>query len=318
MKFHETSFEDYLISSNKISLHPKLEKQYKTFPKTIDKFNNIIFYGPSGTGKYTQMLSLISRYSPSQLKYEKKLITTYNKNTFFFKISDIHYEVDLSILGCHSKFLWNDIYNQIYDIVIVTKTKIGIIVCKNFHEIHDELLEIFYSFMQKEPNQAISLKFILITESVSFIPDNIINCCKLIQVPRPSRIQYNKCFINCNKNMCNIINNMKHAHSNINKPIQPYDVICTNIYTSITNKEEFSFSLLREQLYDILIYNLNIDECMWIIFEKITNEKQLNDDDLVKVLSKLYKFFVNYNNNYRPIFHLEKIAINLMQIIHSM
>ena len=317
MKFHETAFEDYLHSNNTLSLHPKLDKLYKAFPPKIDDLKNLIFYGPPGVGKYTQVLAFINRYSPSQLKYEKKISVTYNKNTYFFKISDIHYEIDLSILGCHSKLLWNDVYNQIVDIVLVKKDKIGIIVCKNFHEIHIELLESFYSYMQTVPNNSISLKFILLTEAVSFIPDNIINCCKIINVPRPSRIQYNKCFNNLVKAPFALdeITNIKYLQSAISKPIQPYEVICNSIYTSIIKKETFNFALLREQLYDILIYNLNVDACIWFLVEKLIKENRLNPGQLVKVLEKVFEFFRNYNNNYRPIYHLERIALNLAIIV---
>ena len=316
MKFYETSFEDYLQSTTIQSLHPKLEKLYKGLPNKVEDLKNLIFYGPSGVGKYTQMLTAIQRYSPSQLKYEKKISVTYNKNTYFFKISDIHYEIDLAILGCHSKLLWNDVYNQIVDIVLVKKEKIGIIVCKNFHEIHIELLETFYSYMQTIPNNIISLKFILLTEAVSFIPDNIINCCKILAVARPSRPQYNKCFHNAAKAPLALesISNMKHLHTTVNKPIQPYEVICNAIYTSLIKKDGFSFALLREQLYDILIYNLNVDECIWVLIEKLIVENRIvNQDQLVTVLINVFEFFKNYNNNYRPIYHLERIALKLIQ-----
>ena len=316
MKFYETSFEDYLQSTTIQSLHPKLEKLYKGLPNKVEDLKNLIFYGPSGVGKYTQMLTAIQRYSPSQLKYEKKISVTYNKNTYFFKISDIHYEIDLAILGCHSKLLWNDVYNQIVDIVLVKKEKIGIIVCKNFHEIHIELLETFYSYMQTIPNNIISLKFILLTEAVSFIPDNIINCCKILAVARPSRPQYNKCFHNAAKAPLALesISNMKHLHTTVNKPIQPYEVICNAIYTSLIKKDGFSFALLREQLYDILIYNLNVDECIWVLIEKLIVENRIvNQDQLITVLINVFEFFKNYNNNYRPIYHLERIALKLIQ-----
>jgi len=318
MKFHETTFEDYLISTKKINLHPKLEKIYKSFPTDIYDLKNIIFYGPPGVGKYTQLLALINRYSPSQLKYEKKLSVTYNKNTYFFKISDIHYEIDLSILGCHSKLLWNDVYTQIIDIIMVKKDKIGIIVCKNFHEIHIELLETFYSYMQTLSNGSISLKFIILTETISFIPDNIRNRCKIIQVPRPSRIQYNKCFDNTFKPQIVLseLTNIKEVLSDIVKPIQPYDVICNSIYTSIVNQEGFSFYTLRDQLYDMLVYNLNIDTCIWIIIEKLIHENKVKAETLPSILMKTHEFFKNYNNNYRPIYHLERLAINLIQVVH--
>lgn len=319
MKFLETNFEDYLIPNSRSTLHPKIEKLFKSLPKNIEDLKNIIFFGPPGVGKYTQLLAMINRYSPSQLKYEKKLSVTYNKNTYFFKISDIHYEVDLSILGCHSKLLWNDVFNQISDIILVKKDKVGIIVCKNFQEIHIELLETFYSYMQTVPNSMIKLKFFILTEAISFIPDNIINCCKIINVPRPSRIQHNKCFDNLVKAqfILSDITNLKHIQSKITKPIQPYEVICNNIYNSITRKEGFSFNALREQLYDILIYNLNVDACIWYIIEKLINENRITMDDLPTILMNAYDFFKYYNNNYRPIYHLEKIAINFIILLRK-
>ena len=317
MKFYETSFEYYLQKNAIINLHPKLEKLYKSLPAKAEDLKNLLFYGPVGIGKYTQMLAAIQRYSPSKLKYEKKISAIYNKYTYFSKISDIHYEVDLSILGCHSKIIWNDVYNQIVDIVLIKPDKTGIIVCKNFHEIHIELLESFYSYMQTIPNNTISLKFIIISESISFIPDNILNCCKVINVSRPTRSQYNKCFKNIVKKpiVLENITNIKNLQTTICKPIQPYEVICNAIYNSITKKDEFSFTLLREQLYDTLVYNLNIDTCIWYLIEKLISENRLNNDQLVKILVKVFEFFKNYNNNYRPIYHLERIAINIIQIL---
>ena len=185
MKFYETHFEEYINSSQKINLHPKLDKTYKNFPKTINDLKNIIFYGPSGVGKYSQMFNSIKKYSPSELKYERKISVTYNKQQYFFKVSDIHYEVDMSLLGCNSKLLWHEIYQQIIDIISAKNNKYGIVVCKYFHNIHSELLENFYSYMQQNNAISVNLKFILITEELSFIPDNILNCCQVINISRP-------------------------------------------------------------------------------------------------------------------------------------
>ena len=113
MKFLETHFDDYISSNTKCSLHPKLNKLYDTFPSKVENLKNIIFYGPKGIGKYTQALSCIKKYSNSELKYEKRLTINSNKDNFIIKMSDIHFEVDMSLLGCNSKILWNDIYNQI-------------------------------------------------------------------------------------------------------------------------------------------------------------------------------------------------------------
>ena len=72
MKYYETRFEEYIQTISKKNLHPELEKIEQNGEKMgID--NNLIFYGPAGTGKYTQVLNYIKNFSPSKLKYERKM-----------------------------------------------------------------------------------------------------------------------------------------------------------------------------------------------------------------------------------------------------
>ena len=197
MKFYETHTEEYISSVQRYNIHPELEPLYdKHFPKVIDRLDNMIIYGPSGAGKYSQVLYFLKEYSPSHLKYEKKMTIQNEKQTYIYHISDIHYEIDMSLLGCNSKLLWHEIYQQVIDIISAKTEKSGIIVCKYFHEIHSELMENFYSYMQKNNAITIDLKFILITEEISFIPDNILNCCEIINISRPTKTSYVKCLKN--------------------------------------------------------------------------------------------------------------------------
>ena len=84
MKFLETHFEEYINAVDNLNLHPKLDKCLNKFPDSLDKLGNLIYYGPSGVGKYSQMLHSIKKYSPTDLKYEKKLSVTYDKKQYFF------------------------------------------------------------------------------------------------------------------------------------------------------------------------------------------------------------------------------------------
>ena len=322
MKIQETHFDHYIQLHNENSLHPQLETLYKKFPERLANMKNLIFYGPKGVGKYTQMLAAIKRYSPSELKYEKKLSITYNKNTYFFKISDIHYEIDMSLIGCHSKMLWNDIYNQIVDILLAKQEKAGIIVCKYFHEIHSELLDIFYSYMQTLNTTNIDIKFVLITEELSFIPDNIINCCHLIKVPRPSRNTYNRCLkIKLKKNIkLNEITNIKNINLSLAQLLNPNEIICNKLVDFVLNINEpdTNFYNMREHLYDIFIYNLNPYECIWFIVNKLISLQKIKTADMTDILIKIYTFLQYYNNNYRPIYHFENFIIYLAMNVHGM
>lgn len=314
MKFYETHFEDYL---NNITIHPKLNKYYNLFPNNIKDLKNLIFYGPSGVGKYTQVLMAIKKYSPSELKYEKKISINFNKNIYYFKISDIHYEIDMSLLGCQSKLLWNEIFLHIIDIIYVTKSNnIGIIVCKYFEKINGELLEIFYSYMQNIKYQNIDIKFILIMEEISFLPDNILNTCSIIPVEKPSKNIYNK-FFKCNniKNT-DIINNIKVLKSNINF-INTYESLCNLLIKNMINYNEIKYIYIREILYDIFIYNINIFDVIWYILSKLVKLNKINKDNINKILERTYRFFQYYNNNYRPIYHLESYLLYLVLVINE-
>ena len=319
MKFYESHFEEYITENNKENLHPKLDKIYNKFPKTLYELKNLIFYGPNGTGKYTQMLKAIKKYSPTELKYEKKISVTYNKQPYFFKISDIHYEIDMSLLGCNSKLFWHEIYQQIIDIISAKTDKSGIIVCKYFHEIHSELLDNFYSYMQQNTSVSIDLKFIIITEEISFIPDNILNCCEIINISRPTKATYTKCIKSKLPNRLKLenITNIKFLHLYNEELMIQYKIICNKIINNLINIDDLQFLKFRDILYDIFIYNLDITDCIWYILSTLIEQKRIKKEYLSEILIKTYCFFQYYNNNYRPIYHVENYLLNLSKMIHN-
>ena len=322
MKFYETHFEEYISENNRENLHPKLEKIYEKFPNKLQEFKNVIFYGPNGTGKYTQLLNSIKRYSPTELKYERKISVTYNKQQYFFKVSDIHYEIDMSLLGCNSKLLWHEIYQQIIDIISAKNDKSGIIVCKYFNEIHSELLDNFYSYMQQNNSLGIDIKYILITEELSFIPDNILNCCEIINVSRPSKTSYMKCINNkvISKIKPENVSNVKFLKNTqfYNEELMlQHKIICNKIINNLINMDCLHFLKFRDILYDIFIYNLDISDCIWYILSRLIETKHIKQEHLSKILIKTYCFFQYYNNNYRPIYHVENYFLYLTKLIHA-
>ena len=320
MKYYETTFDEYVSSCEKNNLHEELNIQ---LPDKIENVENLIFYGPSGIGKYTEVLKHIKKYSPTQLKYQKKITITTEKQEYIYPISDIHYEIDMALLGCNSKTLWHEIFYQIVDIISIKETKVGFIVCKNFHETHNELLDIFYSYIQQynNINALIDIKFILITESVSFLPNDILNSFKIINVSRPN--DYTKIIQNKDnhfkKNMQFITNdcimNIKEMNSFSqckleDLPNDIFNIICDSIIDEITgNKDLFK---LREKIYDIMVYNLNAIECVYYILSFFIKNGYLNDEDTNIITKKMYNILLQYNNNYRPIYHLETIFVYII------
>ena len=321
MKYFETKFEDYIIENNRQNLHPRLHEIYKFFPDNIENLKNLIFYGTGGIGKYTQVLSSIKKYSPTNLKYERKINITYGKkHPYEFKTSDIHFEIDMELLGCNAKILWNEIYNHIRDVLVTKPKPYGIIICKNFHKIHNELLDVFYSYIQPNLFCNEKLIFILITENIGFIPYNIIQCSKIISVPRPTKKNYNICIQKKLKKKIKLknIKNIKDIKTTEYQKQYSHKIICRNITEQLENYKELNFMNLREELYNIFIYHFDINDCIWEIICNFIYLKKINSDNMCNILIKLYFFLRYYNNNYRPIFHLENFFLYLCKTIHEL
>jgi hypothetical protein len=368
MKYYESSFDDYLNSLSKINIHPELVNPIETL-SDLSKFQNLILYGPSGVGKYTQALNIIKRYSKSNLKYERKLCINTDKYEkkkdsrekgkaasikrleFVNRISDIHYEVDMAILGCNSKTLWHEIFFKIVDIISAKQDKVGIILCRNFHHIYNELLEVFYSFLNN-PLQQFNIKiyFVLLTEHVGFLPENILQCFKMVNVKRP---EYDSCvkIINRNDQMLigehsssrmvstvstygknlqtnlkyfgvDCLTNLKELHGLKRKdkseiPKDIFNVVVDNIIHKMFKPDLIHIQSFRNDIYDILIYDINVSEFICHIIFYIIENKTVSNADVHDILKETVTFFKYYNNNYRPIYHLESIIFYIINKIHK-
>lgn len=321
MKLRDAHFEEYVSKGKTTPLHPTLMTRYNHFPEDIRDMRNIIFYGPKGVGKYTQMLLALERYSPSGLKYEKRISVACGKGTYTFRISDVHFEVDMSLLGCNSRTLWNDVYTHIVDIIAARADNVGVIVCKCFHEIHSELLETFYSYMQTTSNCSIDVKFILLTEHVSFIPDNVMQRCQIIRIPRPTKSAYMRVTGNGSKCITKLseISNIKELEANSSKTSSPapHVATCDELLKLIREPAKLKYTHLREILYDVFIYDMNVPACIWSVFASLVRNGDLKGESVDNALLRVLKFLQYYNNNYRPIYHLETYILYLCKEVHE-
>ena len=324
MKFHETHYNEYIEQVDNNNFHPELDNIKASTASDVSKMGNLVVYGPSGVGKYSQVLHLIKKYSPSSLKYDKKMIMQTDKHSYHYRISDIHYEIDMALLGCNSKVIWHEVFSQIVDIVTMKQQKHGIIVCTNFHSIHNELLEIFYSYMQQynHPNLNIQIKYILVTEHLCFIPNNILQCSRILNLKRPSKPDYNvigsneiidpSCILNMKE-----IKGMKYLSDGRETPSETFDIVCNELFTQMKNYQTLNLLQFRDTLYDILVYNLDVTECFWDILTHFIRSGQLTDKSISDILLKTHLQLKYYNNNYRPIYHLETLFITILNHIQS-
>ena len=309
-----------------------------------DKFSNYIFYGPPCSYKYKSALKLIQYFSPSSLKYEKKLYISVPKTEFYIKISDIHYEIDIENFIYNSKSLWNDIYNIIYNSIASSDVKKGYIVLRNFDKINCDLLDLLYNYMQRELFSTILIRFIIITECISFIPDKIINVSKILYFSKLTKKNIYALSNKANKQFfkSKSIEDKSAAKNNdpmldletliykVNNPniysildisnninyIEHHKSICETYISTLTSNN-YNIRNIRTLLYVILIYNLNSQECFFYIIQNLILRKIINVNTISDLIIHSLIFFKNYNNNYRPIFHLESFTLYLIELVNE-
>ena len=287
----------------------------------INNFPNIIIYGRKNIGKYSEALNFINSFKPI-VGSEKHINVNYNKNDYNIKFSNIHYEIDFSLLGCNAKAIWHEIYITIQDIIKHSSitdvqgnngNRPGIILCKNFHTINQELLEIFYSYIQTDIFAENTIRFIILTEHYSFLPTCIQNQGYMYRCPIKSAEFYKQLNQNTNRLELN------DTHKII------CDKILYQIYDFNNNVLDSDFFItLRANLYDLLVLNINIHDAIYYIIiqiytnkNKSTKKTNISTIDMNKLLYITYNFLRKYNNNYRPIYHLESFILNIIKSLYE-
>ena len=258
-------------------------KKPEQFVKSLSNLFNInkhvILYGPENSGKYTQALNIVKYFSKTNLKYSRKIELELNNTKYYFNISDIHFEIDFELLGTNQFNIWIE-YIQLINSIIDTQDK-GIVICKNYHFIKDELLTIFHTFL-RDPK----LKFILCSKHISYFPKQL-------------------------KEKC-IIHNLKKIQNIISYSLQ-YKCICNKIIECVISQSN-DLLLLRELIYSLFTYNFDIHECLMYIFFELIKQNYIKKEQLSYLFKKHISILKYYNTNYRPIYHLELFILELYDL----
>ena len=306
-------FDDYLSRKACLDLQEATTQVLDSLSAT-GSMSNIILYGPPGVGKYSCALQYISGFSPSRLGYDKKVIVEGSKGTHIVRMSDVHFEVDVGLLGCNSKQLWNDIFTHITDVVSLRENRQTFVLCKGFDKINSELLDVFHSYMQCTSGPVI--KFVILTESIGFIPTSISERCKLIVVPRPKRTEYGRIVKLSRTFDVNKIHNIQALVNGIES--NEVERVVEKWLEFLGSPSLFDFDKMRTSIYDMFISNLSVVEVICSLTRRLIKEEKIPSVCEDALVHETYSFLAMYMNNYRPIYHLERYMCFLLTCIHEL
>ena len=90
------------------------------------------------------------------------------------------------------------------------------------------------------------------------------------------------------------------------------------IYSILINPATIKFTGFRDIIYDIFIYDIDISYIIWELLKKMMNDKKLSTTMVSDIFIEMFTFLQYYNNNYRPIYHLENYLYSLINKIHGL
>ena len=121
---------------------------------------------------------------------------------------------------------------------------------------------------------------------------NILNRCMIVPIKRPTKSNYikvtNRAQFN-NQELSNITNikNLKSKIYNLNNLDKK---IVDTIYEYIIHFQTIKFLELRDKLYEIFIYNLDVHKFTFNIIQKLIFNGYLKEQHIDNVFTKLYNF----------------------------
>lgn len=262
------------------------------FQKITSLFNtnfHICYYGVDLHSLHTNTVNFIKEtYNPNMSM--RKMTLFYQNKPMYFNVSDHHIEIDFETLGVHTIHIFHMVFNHLKD----SNRERKIFVCYNIDSCRQDLVQIFHSFLKYK-----RFKFIFLTRKPSSIPNNISKRCLFIC----NKINNGEIsFYKHHENYCEIIiNNIKNLRSISNNK--------ANIRPHLIE--------LRENIYLLLIHNLNIYDCMYYILSKCIEYKIVEfekEEQLMKYMESLVHDYKNFNMNHRVIYHIEKNILKLTEL----
>ena len=69
--------------------------------------------------------------------------------------------------------------------------------------------------------------------------------------------------------------------------------------------------------HNIIVFNIDIYQFIYKILSRLNEMKKIKNKNIVNILKHLFVFFRRYNNNYRPIYHVELFLLNVFNEINN-
>jgi DNA polymerase III delta prime subunit len=327
----------------------KLDILHKFSILHIDEINNLLFYGPKGSGKSIKIYAFLASLFDKKIYEIKNMCHEAEKKQMNYKSSIYHIEIDIEVLGSNERLFIHSFIKPYIETRNIGLDIPKIIVMKNADLLSNlsqmmlrRLIEKNYSSVRfffeanslSKLSSPIISRFLLIRiktpsdESIKVALNNFIsrNCKELYEdtLTKNNAIEYilsesNK--IDNKQNLKKIfgflryyIATKKHFH------FLYYDKFEELFDFILQKKISFvNFQKIRDIIHELYINNVASSEILNYLFQKITNHKlyKSNNDFIEAALEITITCDINLKKGNKECLHIESYIISIIDLIHT-
>lgn len=248
---------------------------------------------------YETILYLLKSISPNKMKYKKTLSLQLNKKiNCELLLSDVHIEVRLSKFKFQRNALHN-LYDELYSFLLQKDKHFYVLLWVD--DTNDELLKQLQHWLT-------NFNIIMITNYSSFLKQHYNNKCYVINIHNENTEDDVNIFTKTN--YIQITNTINEKYKNTK-------LLNQELYKVLINIENSDNSTLREICYNIINYDININDIVYFILSKIDTKIINHPNIFINIINYLDEYLSNYETQSRPIFHIEKLLYNIGYAINN-
>lgn len=299
------------------------------------EFPNCIFYGAYGSGKMVMAKYLINKYfNNDNLVYSnKRIFYNIKDEEFDIQKSIHHYEIDCNNFNLNDKKFIVEFISEISKTNNINNNKIKIIIIKNAENLSYNTQIIISKLIE---NLYINSRFIFICHSLNRLMCKLKTHCLIMNIRKPSNDNIDSVLSHIateEKISLEILDEISSkCDNNINSAIlmlQQYQFSneITNYFNYrsyiyqfiniIMNYNEKDIDKLRDEIYNLLIYDINIYNLLELFLIHIYNQKDIDRSRKFMILTAITNYSFIINKGYRQIYHYELLFYSIINILKN-
>ena len=293
---------------NDFHFHHQTINRLKMFKD--EKISNLIFFGVNNAGKKTLVNAFLNHIFKTDVDKQTKLTSTdikisNNNVTVEYLSSPYHFEINLYEFGYYDRNIITDFIQELLSYSNINVGILKIIVINHFDKISKGAQLSLRRIIEKTCQNG---RFILICENLSSIDNAIISRFSMIRVAKPGKIEVSKyvkfkldqykikhtdkkildLIDKCNNDLYKVNLQLEHIikKGSIDETINNGNVnYLVNIIPFIEKKDLKSMNMIRENVYKLLLINIEPPELLRLITKHYMNSDVLNNEQKMKLVN---------------------------------